>query len=68
MDNYICNCYIYNNRFIYSFFNFIKKVKFYSGFPDGYYLDIYDLQNECHHKFEDNHKDSEIIDFRNKYL
>lgn len=41
----------------------IKKVKFYSGFPDGYYLDIYDLQNECHHKFEDNHEDSEIYDY-----
>ena len=41
----------------------IKKVKFYSGFTDGYYLDIYDLQNECHHKFEDNHEDSEIYDY-----
>lgn len=41
----------------------IKKVKFYSGFPDGYYLDIYDLQNGCHHKFEDNHEDSEIYDY-----
>lgn len=41
----------------------IKKVKFYSGFPDGYYLDIYDLQNKCHHKFEDNHEDSEIYDY-----
>lgn len=45
----------------------IKKVKFYSGFPDGYYLDIYDLQNECYHKFEDNHEDSEIYDYLQKY-
>lgn len=41
----------------------IKKVKFYSGIPDGYYLDIYDLQNECHHEFEDNHENSEIYDY-----
>lgn len=41
----------------------IKKVKFYPGFPDGYYLDIYDLQNECHHEFEDKHEKSEIYDY-----
>lgn len=41
----------------------IKKVKFYSGIPDGYYLEIYDLYNECHHEFEDNHEDSKIYDY-----
>lgn len=41
----------------------IKKVTFYPGIPDGYYLDIYDSQNECHHKFEDNHEDSQIYDY-----
>ena len=40
-----------------------EKVKFYPGFPDGYYLDIYDLQNECHHEFEDKHEKSEIYDY-----
>ena len=26
-------------------------------------LDIYDLQNECHHEFEDKHEKSEIYDY-----
>ena len=33
---------------------------FYSGIPDGYYLKIYDMQNVCHHEFEDHHEGSKI--------
>lgn len=38
----------------------IAKIKFYTGIPDGYYLNIYDMQNECNREFEDRHEDSEI--------
>lgn len=41
----------------------IKKVRFRQGFPDGYYLDIYDFQNKCYSKFEDIHEDSKIYEY-----
>lgn len=44
----------------------IKKVRFFAGIPDGYYLYIYNEKNEVKRVFEDNHEDSEIYDyFRN---
>lgn len=44
----------------------IKKITFWSGIPDGYYLKIYNKNNQIQEKFEDNHEDSEIFDyFRN---
>lgn len=45
----------------------ITKVIFQSGIPDGYYLEIYDENNNVKEVFEDNHEDSEIYDyFRNE--
>ena len=45
----------------------ITKVTFQSGIPDGYYLMIYDENNNVKKVFEDNHGDSEIYDyFRNE--
>jgi len=41
----------------------ITKVTFQSGIPDGYYLDIYDENNNVKEVFEDNHEDSEIYDY-----
>lgn len=41
----------------------IKKVTFWSGIPDGYYLKIYDKTNQVKKVFEDNHEDSEIYDY-----
>lgn len=44
----------------------IEKVRFYAGFPDGYYLDIYNEENQIQRVFEDNHKESNIFNyFRN---
>ena len=44
----------------------IKKITFWAGIPDGYYLKIYNKNNQIQEKFEDNHEDSEIFDyFRN---
>lgn len=43
----------------------ITKVIFQSGIPDGYYLDIYDENNNVKEVFEDNHEDSEIYDYFN---
>lgn len=41
----------------------IEKVVFYPGIPDGYYLDIYNKDNQIKSEFEDNHEDSEIYDY-----
>lgn len=41
----------------------IKKVRFKSGMPDGYYLDIYNEKNQVQSVFEDNHEDSNIFDY-----
>ena len=41
----------------------ITKVTFQSGIPDGYYLDIYDENNNVKEVFEDNHEDSEIYNY-----
>lgn len=41
----------------------ITKVIFQSGIPDGYYLDIYDENNNVKEVFEDNHEDSEIYNY-----
>ena len=41
----------------------ITKVTFQSGIPDGYYLMIYDENNNVKKVFEDNHGDSEIYDY-----
>jgi len=41
----------------------ITKVTFQSGIPDGYYLDIYDENNQIQSVFEDNHEDSEIYHY-----
>ena len=41
----------------------IEKVIFYSGIPDGYYLDIYNKDNQIEGVFEDNHEESEIYDY-----
>lgn len=41
----------------------IEKVTFYSGIPDGYYLDIYNKDNQIEGVFEDNHEESEIYDY-----
>ena len=44
----------------------INKVRFLAGIPDGYYLDIYNEENQEERVFEDNHEDSEIYNyFRN---
>lgn len=44
----------------------INKVRFLAGIPYGYYLDIYNEENQVERVFEDNHEDSEIYDyFRN---
>ena len=44
----------------------INKVRFLAGIPDGYYLDIYNAENQVERVFEDNHENSEIYDyFRN---
>ena len=44
----------------------IKKVRFLAGISDGYYLDIYNEDNQINRVFEDNHENSEIYDyFRN---
>lgn len=44
----------------------IKKVTFWGGIPDGYYLKIYNMNDQVQEEFEDNHEDSEIFDyFRN---
>ena len=44
----------------------IKKVRFLAGIPDGYYLDIYNKENQVQRVFEDNHEESNIYDyFRN---
>ena len=41
----------------------IKKITFQSGIPDGYYLMIYDENNNVEEVFEDNHEDSEIYHY-----
>lgn len=41
----------------------IKKVTFWGGIPDGYYLKIYNNMNQVQTVFEDNHEDSEIYDY-----
>ena len=41
----------------------IKKVTFWGGIPDGYYLKIYNNMNRVQTVFEDNHEDSEIYDY-----
>ena len=41
----------------------IKKVTFWGGIPDGYYLKIYNNLNQVQTVFEDNHEDSEIYDY-----
>lgn len=41
----------------------IKKVKFYGGIPDGYYLDVYGYNQKNQNYFEDNHEDSIIYDY-----
>lgn len=44
----------------------IKKVRFLAGIPDGYYLDIYNEENQVQRVFADNHEESDIFDyFRN---
>ena len=44
----------------------IKKARFLAGIPDGYYLDIYNKENQVQRVFEDNHEESDIYDyFRN---
>lgn len=45
----------------------IRKVTFWTGIPDGYYLNIYNDMYQVERVFEDNHEDSEICDyFRNE--
>lgn len=41
----------------------IKKVTFWEGFPDGYYLKIYNNLNQVQTVFEDKHEFSEIYDY-----
>ena len=41
----------------------ITKVTFQSGIPDGYYLMIYDENNNVEEVFEDNHEDSDIYHY-----
>ena len=41
----------------------IKKVTFWGGIPDGYYLKVYNNMNQVQTVFEDNHEDSEIYDY-----
>lgn len=45
----------------------IRKITFWGGIPDGYYLNIYNSMYQVEKVFEDNHEDSEIYDyFRNE--
>lgn len=45
----------------------IKKVTFWTGIPDGYYLNIYNNIYQVERVFEDNREDSKICDyFRNE--
>ena len=39
----------------------INKVSFVAGFPDGYYLDLYDYYGNVKKVFEDRHEDSDIF-------
>lgn len=39
----------------------IKKVRFLAGIPDGYYLDIYNEENQVQRVFADNHEESDIF-------
>ena len=41
----------------------IRKVIFWAGIPDGYYLNIYNDMYQVERVFEDNHEDSEIYDY-----
>lgn len=41
----------------------IKKITFQSGIPDGYYLMIYDENNNMKEVFEDQHEGSEIYHY-----
>ena len=41
----------------------IKKITFQSGIPDGYYLMIYDENNNVEEVFEDEHEGSEIYHY-----
>lgn len=41
----------------------IKKVRFRTGFPDGYYLDLYNGVYMVETVFDDNHEDSKICDY-----
>lgn len=43
----------------------IKEITFYSGIPDGYYLEIYNMENKAETVFDDNHEDSKIFDYFN---
>lgn len=42
-----------------------NKVTFYVGIPDGYYLILYDTNNETHNFFEDAHEGSQIFHYFN---
>lgn len=42
-----------------------NKITFYIGIPDGYYLILYDTNNETHNLFEDMHEGSEIYHYFN---
>lgn len=45
----------------------IRKITFWTGIPDGYYLNIYNNIYQVERVFDDNHEDSKICDyFRNK--
>lgn len=41
----------------------IEKITFYSEIPDGYYLKIYNKENQIEDVFEDNHEDSAIYEY-----
>ena len=45
----------------------IRKITFWTGIPDGYYLNIYNNIYQVERVFDDNHEDSKICDyFRNE--